>query len=202
MYLCIEQHPDSHHGKMVYGYINGRKTECMPEYEFLAAYHQTLFQDTQQQTQQQEKPRKKIDYAHADLRGADMAGMDLLGADLRGADLSSADLRNADLRGANLQGTNLSAAYLKKADLRGADLTGAILDGTYLMQADCRKARGLRLETLARAYTLFETQFDKALADNVQRRFADKLHDPGWEWVNNAWSQGDVGKDLQILQTQ
>lgn len=200
MYLCVEQSGSESEGKMVYGYVDGKKTECMPEYEFLAKFHGSKFRKDLSSPPAQRKSSNTKDYAHGDFRGADLIGMDLSGADLRGADLSSADLRNADLRNANLRGANLSAAYLKKADLRGADLSGAILEGTYLTQADCREALGLSLETLSKTHTLYETHFDESLAENVKRAFSDKLQDPGWEWVNNAWSEEDIGRDVKKIE--
>ncbi len=200
MYLCVEEMKSEQNTKMVYGYIDGEKTACMPEYEFLEKYHQTQFQNDSPSPPAPVKEKNGRNYANADLRGADLCGMDLRDADLSGADLSSADLRGADLRGANLSDANLSAAYLKKADLRGANMSRATLEGTYLIQADCRQTSGLTLETLAGTYSLFESLFDSPLSENIQRRFSDKLTNPGWDWVNNAWSEGNVGKDVQMIE--
>lgn len=134
----------------------------------------------------------------AKLRGANLRGAKLLGAVLEGADLEAADLRVSDLRetnikganmwratvqGANLMGSNLTGANLKSADLRLVDLRDVVLDSANLEGANLeranlqrarfekailRKAKGIPVDRLAEAGSLYAARMDSELKKRIK----------------------------------
>ena len=132
----------------------------------------------------------------ANLKGAYLEGACLIGADLQGADLQGADLQGADLIGTNLQGAylqraNLQEDYLQRANLKGANLKGADLQGAYLAAADLTeadlkranliKAKGLTIEQLCDAETLYEAKLDEDLLNKVKEKCTHLLKNPDLE---------------------
>lgn len=141
----------------------------------------------------------------AKLRGANLRGAKLLGAALEGADLEAADLRVCDLReanmkganlwkatvqGANLMGANLSVANLKSADLRLVDLRDGLLEGANLEGANLeranlqrarfekailRKAKGIPLDRLAEAGSLYGARMDSELKKRIKNEYPQLL---------------------------
>jgi hypothetical protein len=196
MYLCVEEMAkNSGHGKLVYGYIDGKKTPCMSEYQFRNQFYSVHSESLPQPSMNQ----KQFDFSTSDdvvksvaqgnknLSGLDLKGMDLSNCKLRGidftnTDLSGADLRGADLRNANLTNANLTRAYLKNCDLGGADLSGAILKGAYLHRADCTGAKGLTLSELKTVRTVHDATMDSVLIQEIKQQCATLLRDPGYEW--------------------
>ncbi|MBD3392901.1 MAG: hypothetical protein GF418_12415 [Chitinivibrionales bacterium] len=206
MYLCADTtSPDTAKEKLVYGYIDGKKTECMSEYEFLALYGTAQFD---KDSVARDRARKKamaeakvaapVDDAVAriksgdkDFEAADLMGADLSKLDLSGAVLKSADLRNANLSGADLSGADLTAAFCRKTNLKGADLSGANLTGTYLSEADLRGAKGLTVDRLKEAKTFYRARLDAEVEAVVQSEMPRKLKEPDKCWENNQWSDND-----------
>lgn len=208
MFLCVDSmiHLQKNTGstpvKLVYGYINGKKTECMTEYEFREKYSKKVFEQTQasqpdsQKLLEQRYRKHKTtdmspieaaskgikDLAELDFHSSDLAGLNLAGADLHNANLNWADLRNCDLRNANLQGAKLEAAYLKNADLRGANLTNADIRGAFFHLANMTGVIGLEMGNLSMVQTLYKTVLDSELLIELQEKMPSKFRDPGWNW--------------------
>ncbi len=209
MYLCLDsmmqdfQKDGKSPAKLVYGYINGEKTECMSEYELRARYSEAQFKkqktaevDSQKLLERSGKRKKNVkslkikdavflgkkDLAGVDLRGCDLKEVDLSGADLTNANLESADLRGANLSNANLRGASLEFAFLKNANLKNANLTNARLKGTYLQYADLSGVQGLTLEHIRVVTSVYEAVFDSEMMEMVKEHCPGKMKDPGWQW--------------------
>ena len=208
MYLCSDSLAQKkEEAKRVYGYINGEKTACMSEYEFLALYSKSVFDadsvsraEKKQQAMQEAKAGgrsaadelvEKIRAGKKDLDGCDLMGANLSGADLEGASLVSADMRAANLSQANLSQANLKAAFLKKANLQGANFSNARCQGTYFLGADLRGARGLTLEQLKDVKTLHKAKLDNEVLAVVKAQIPEKLKEPKKCWADNAWSDNE-----------
>jgi uncharacterized protein YjbI with pentapeptide repeats len=207
MYLCSDSASAGKSGpKLVYGYINGGKTECMTEYEFLALYNQARFDgDSAAQTEKRALVERQaaargargdsladqIRKGRKDLDAADMMDISLEKADLRGASMVSADLRRAKMAGCDLRNANLKTAFLRRADLRGANLGGADLSGAYFNEADLRGAKGLTADALSKAATLYKAKLDNPLLAEIRDAAPEKLKEPSKCWENNSWSDND-----------
>jgi hypothetical protein len=208
IFLCIDSLKSARPGQgfLVYSYINGEKTACMPKHELLellAKPQNPLRSDSvvaahAAATEIKQKMRivdsckalyqSSREYRGANLRMRDMKGAKLYGADMSGADLESADLRDADLRYADLSGANLTAAYLKGADLRSANLSGARLAGAYLNAADLRGIRNLDIDAVKAVRTLYEAEIDTAVREEIEFCCPDKLRQASWYWHDNQWA--------------
>lgn len=134
----------------------------------------------------------------ANLDGANLQGANLYRANLRGAylrnsnlilaDLSTADLSEADLGTADLSASNLTAAKLERADLTGAILDDAMLSGVDLSSANLHAANlnGANLEAaknltvyqLCKAWSLYGTEIDTDLRNQVRNQCPDLLDKP------------------------
>jgi hypothetical protein len=209
MYLCSDSlSRGKAKEKTVYGFINGKQTACMSEFEFLALYSQAQFEKDSSARQKEERdafkqakesiPKTALDSLVVKIRSglkdlgeSDLMGADLEGCDLRNAKLKSADLRGAKLRMADLMEADLEAAYLRRADLRGAVLDGAKLRGTFFGEADLRGASGLSVEHLKNVATLYNAKLDDELKKEVEKEIPEKLIKPKKCWENNAWSDND-----------
>lgn len=209
IYLCLDsmmqnfQKDGKSPAKLVYGYINGEKTECMSEYELRARYSEVQFKklktaevDSQKLLEKSGKRKKNVrplkikdavflgkkDLAGVDLRGCDLKGVDLSNADLTNANLESADLRGANLSNANLCGASLEFAFLKSANLKSANLTNARLKGAYLQHADLSDVEGLTLEHIRVVTSVYQATFDSELMEMIKEHCPGKMKDPGWQW--------------------
>ncbi|NLE00821.1 MAG: pentapeptide repeat-containing protein [Fibrobacter sp.] len=209
MFLCLDsmmqnykqgtQNPQ----KLVYSYIDGKKTGCMTEYELRELLSKTAFEKQRSSQPDSQKilelsGRKltmlplsareavykgKKDLVGADLSRCDLKGLDLTGADLRNANLQTADLRNAKLTNANLTGAKLDYAYFKNADLNGADLTNCSLKGTYFHHANLVNVKGITHEGISSTASVYKATLDQDLAEIVKTNCPNKLKDPGWQWL-------------------
>ncbi len=181
-----EEHSGTPQPKLVYGYINGKKTSCMTEYELRVAWANARL------AREKEKAAKKRRWdavyhgeknlAYADLRGFDLKDIDLSGADLTKAHLESADLRGANLKNASLSGANLENAYCKNADFSGADLSTANLRGAFFHHANLSTAKGLTMENLPAVATLYKARLEDQLLKMIQETCSDKLKNPQNKW--------------------
>ena len=59
-------------------------------------------------------------------------------------------------------------AFLMEADLRGAYLTGADFSNANLYKSDFRGAKGLTIESLVNARTLYLAKFDDEILELIQ----------------------------------
>lgn len=124
----------------------------------------------------------------ADFNGVHLEGANLASAVLKRADLSLAHLKEARLVDANLQGANLYEADLQGAilwntDLQGAGLLSANLQGATLLLvdlkgADLRGAENLTIIQLSVVKTLYETQLDSVLLEQVKAQYPHLLEPP------------------------
>jgi uncharacterized protein YjbI with pentapeptide repeats len=80
------------------------------------------------------------------------------------------DLRSAPLQGADLINANLSGANLRGAHLNGAELHGVNFSEANLALADVTKAKGLTVEQLCEAESLYETKMNPKLKQKVEDR--------------------------------
>ncbi len=221
MYLCLDSMMQKYKQdgksppKLVYGYIDGKKTECMCEYELRARFSEVELKerkstevDSQQLLESSGKRRSVKDLKNenglfrgnkdlvgADLRGYDLNGVDLSGADLTNANLESADLRNANLSNANLRGTSLEFAFLKNANLKNADLSNAHLGGAYFQNANLSGVEGLTMENIQTVATVCNAVFDTDWMELIKEYCPNKMKDTGWQWRASASESGNTITD-------
>jgi uncharacterized protein YjbI with pentapeptide repeats len=186
--------------KLVYGYINGKKTPCMTEYELRVHYSQEEFRNKLQSVEQMQKRtlqqnavyRGDKNLSNADLRGMDLQGMDLSGADLRNAQLESTDLRNANLENANLYGSNLKEAYCKNVNFTGANLSNAQIKGTFFQNANLNETEGLTIENLSTVATLHHAKLNDTLYKLIEKKYPLKLNLPKETWIPKIFDSTQI----------
>ena len=92
----------------------------------------------------------------------------LMGAYASGANFKDAYLIKAQLQNAFLIKTDFSNAFLMEADLTGCYLTGADFENASLYKADLRGAKGLTVEQLTKAKTLYLAKFDDDILAQIK----------------------------------
>jgi BTB/POZ domain-containing protein KCTD9 len=100
----------------------------------------------------------QTNFENSNLNQANLNGAYASGANFKDAFLIKAQFENAFL----IKG-NLNNAYLMEANLRGAYLMGADLENANLYKADLTGAKGLTLEQLLSAKTLYLAKLDAEL---------------------------------------
>ncbi len=85
-----------------------------------------------------------------------------------GANFKDAYLIKASLENAFLIKTNFKNAFLMEANLKNAYVTGADFENASLYKADLRGVKGLTLDQLAKAKTLYLAKFDDDLLDQIK----------------------------------
>jgi uncharacterized protein YjbI with pentapeptide repeats len=123
----------------------------------------------------------------ANLSSSIMAGSVMVDTRLNQTNFENANLNNAELKGAFASGANFKDAYLIKAnfedsflikanftnsflmeaDLRGCHLTGTEFKDANLYKADLRGAKGLTVEQLSEAKSLYLAKMDDDIAEKV-----------------------------------
>ncbi len=78
-------------------------------------------------------------------------------------------LIKANFEKAFLIKANFTNAFLMEADLQGAYLTGAEFTNANLYKADLRKVKGLSLEQLSKAKTLYLAKFDDDIMKLIEK---------------------------------
>lgn len=203
MFLCLDSmmllkhQTGSEPQKLVYGYINGKKTPCMSEYELRVALSRENFNQEIKKNPSKKKNlvkqnavyRGEKNLAGADLRGFDLQGIDLSGANLENANLESTDLRSANLKNANLKGANLENAYCKNAVFFRANLTNVKLQGTFLPQANMLEAEGLSVDALCTAATLYKTLLEGSVIEVLESNCPAKLKKPTGGWDQKVYTE-------------
>jgi len=194
--LCVEKDSGYVAGKkLVYGYIYGVKTECMPENEFLDLYAK--------KTAEIEKAIRLDTISNADailliqngeknLAGAKFKGFDFMdisfkGINCKGADFEGADLRNTSFQNANCTKTNFAKAFLKKADFKGTTLKEANFAGAFLAEVEFTGAKGLKPDMFKSAVTLYNAAFDAKLETKIKNLYPDLFKKPKKCWETNTW---------------
>jgi hypothetical protein len=201
MYLCVDsmmqvkKETGEDPQKLVYGYINGRKTPCMSEYELRVKLSEKRLDEKGASPEKVKKPLRQLVYrgekklANADLRGLDLQGLDLSGADLRNAVLESADLRGANLRNANLTGANLENAYCKNVNLEGANVTDAKLRGAYFHFAHLKNVEGLTVENLCTVTSVYKACLEAPVLEIIETSYPAKLRNPKGSWKQKIYTE-------------
>ncbi|MEQ8927708.1 MAG: pentapeptide repeat-containing protein [Fulvivirga sp.] len=102
------------------------------------------------------------------LENSNLNQADLTGAYASGANFKDAYLIKAKLNNAFLIKSNFKNAFLMEADLIGCYLTGADIENASLYKADLRGAKGLTIEQLTKAKTLYLAQFDEEILNQIK----------------------------------
>ncbi|HQQ98090.1 MAG TPA: pentapeptide repeat-containing protein [Cyclobacteriaceae bacterium] len=102
------------------------------------------------------------------LENANLNQANLRGAYASGANFKDAFLIKAQFENAFLIKTNFTNAYLMEANLRNCYLMGADFTQASLYKADFRGAKGLTIDQLVAAKTLYLAQFDPELEVQVR----------------------------------
>lgn len=92
----------------------------------------------------------------------------LKGAYASGANFKDAFLIKAHFENAFLIKANFNNAFLMEADLKGCYVMGADFENASLYKADLRGAKGLTLEQLSRAKTLYLAKFDDDILEQIK----------------------------------
>ncbi|MBL7877561.1 MAG: pentapeptide repeat-containing protein [Cyclobacteriaceae bacterium] len=92
----------------------------------------------------------------------------LRGAYASGANFKDAFLIKSQFENAFLIKTNFKNAFLMEANLTGSYLMGADFENASLYKADLRGAKGLTLEQLTKAKTLYLARFDDEILDQIK----------------------------------
>lgn len=102
------------------------------------------------------------------LENSNLNHANLNAAYASGANFRDAFLIKAQFLGAFLIKSNFTNAFLMEADLRNSYLMGADFENASLYKADLRGAKGLTIEQLMVAKTLYLAKFDPTLQEEVQ----------------------------------
>jgi BTB/POZ domain-containing protein KCTD9 len=100
----------------------------------------------------------------------------LTGAYASGANFKDAFLIKSQLANAFLIKANFSNAFLMEADLKGSYLMGADFENASLYKTDFRGAKGLTIEQLAKAKTLYLAKFDDEILEQIKINIPDLVY--------------------------
>ncbi|ELR68225.1 hypothetical protein C900_00640 [Fulvivirga imtechensis AK7] len=102
------------------------------------------------------------------LENSNLNQANLKGAYASGANFKDAYLIKAHLENAFLIKSNFKNAFLMEANLTNCYLTGANFENASLYKADLRGAKGLTIEQLTKAKTLYLAQFDDEILSQIK----------------------------------
>jgi hypothetical protein len=186
MYLCVDMPLflyDSAHHKMVYTYVEGKRTKCMTEYEFRSKFRTCRIIPRPPSpgdatlTQGSGRNLSGVDYSDKDMMKVNFQAANLQDANFSRCDMRGANLRHADCRRASFEG-----AFMKNVDLRNADMTDARLRCAYFVNADLTGARGLTLENIRFVETLHACRLDPDILALVEEYCPAKFRDLSFNW--------------------
>jgi len=106
-------------------------------------------------------------FNQTNLENSNLNQANLKGAYASGANFKDAFLIKTQFEGAFLIKTNFRNAFLMEANLQNSYLMGADFENASLYKADLRGVKGLTLEQLAKAKTLYLAKFDDELLEQV-----------------------------------
>ncbi len=101
------------------------------------------------------------------LENSNLNQANLKGAYASGANFKDAFLIKTQFEGAFLIKTNFKNAFLMEANLQNSYLMGADFENASLYKADLRGAKGLTLEQLTKAKTLYLAKFDDEILEQI-----------------------------------
>ncbi len=102
------------------------------------------------------------------LENSNLNQANLNSAYASGANFKDAFLIKTQLEGAFLIKTNFRNAFLMEANLKNSYLVGADFENASLYKADLRGAKGLTIDQLAKAKTLYLAKFDDEIFDQIK----------------------------------
>ncbi len=102
------------------------------------------------------------------LENANLNQASLISAYASGANFKDAFLIKTQFENAFLIKTSFKNAFLMESNLKGSYLMGADFENASLYKADLRGAKGLTLDQLAKAKTLYLAMFDDELFEQVK----------------------------------
>lgn len=102
------------------------------------------------------------------LENSNLNQVNLKGAYASGSNFNDAFLIKAQLEGAFLIKTSFKNAFLMEANLQNSYLMGADFENASLYKADLRGVKGLTIDQLAKAKTLYLAKFDDELFDQIK----------------------------------
>ncbi len=110
---------------------------------------------------------------NARLNQTNFENSNLNQANLKGAYASGANLKDSFLIKTNFEGAflikaNFNNAYLMEANLQNSYLMGADFENASLYKADLRGAKGLTIEQLSKAKTLYMARFDDEILEEIK----------------------------------
>ena len=109
------------------------------------------------------------------FENSNMNQADLSGAYANGAIFKDANMIKAKFVNAFLIKADFSNAFLMETNLFGSYLTGADFTNCNLYKADLRNTKGLSIEQLLKAKTLYLAKFDKEILEILQREHREFL---------------------------
>ena len=102
------------------------------------------------------------------LENSNLNQANLNSAYASGANFKDAFLIKTQLEGAFLIKSNFRNAFLMEANLKNSYLMGADFENASLYKADLRGAKGLTIDQLAKAKTLYLAKFDDEIFDQIK----------------------------------
>ncbi len=139
-----------------------------------------------------------VNLKSSNMNSANLSNSSLIETNLENTRLNQTNLENSNLNQANLKGayasganfkdtfliksnfesaflikTNFINAYLMEANLSNSYLMGADFENASLYKADLRGAKGLTIEQLAKAKTLYLAKFDDELLEQVKMQMPE-----------------------------
>ncbi len=102
------------------------------------------------------------------MENSNLNQVNLKGAYASGSNFNDAFLIKAQLEGAFLIKTSFRNAFLMEANLQNSYLMGADFENATLYKADFRGVKGLTIDQLAKAKTLYLAKFDESLFDEIK----------------------------------
>ena len=102
------------------------------------------------------------------LENSNLNSVNLKSAYASGANFKDAFLIKAQFEGAFLIKTSFKNAFLMESNLQNSYLMGADFENASLYKADLRGAKGLSVEQLSKAKTLYLARFDDELIEQIK----------------------------------
>lgn len=112
-------------------------------------------------------------FNQTNLENSNLNQANLCGAYASGANFKDAFLIKTQFDGAFLIKTNFRNAFLMEANLQNSYLMGADFENASLYKADLRGAKGLTLEQLSKAKTLYLAKFDDDILEQVKTQIPE-----------------------------
>jgi uncharacterized protein YjbI with pentapeptide repeats len=112
-------------------------------------------------------------FNQTNLENSNLNQANLRGAYASGANFKDSFLIKTQFDGAFLIKTNFRNAFLMEANLQNSYLMGADFENASLYKADLRGAKGLTMEQLSKAKTLYLAKFDDELLEQVKTQIPE-----------------------------